>query len=536
MGSVNKQTPYCTVSERILRLATGITTPQRRKLYTLSLATVVIIGFLSGALSMQTLGLLWIATIGLIFVAVFLKQPVWLINSLTFSIPFQIEIEVSQLSGARFTPETLGAGLLVALILVRWLSPTGKQRSALRTPNLVLFFVYLLVSSFSIAKGTASSGPAQTAWIVYRTVWISPLIYIGTWAFFRNTQSIRRAISLMTVSASIGASIAIVQTATGGRLLSGLSTNYRYLGLLTPLPPEIISSSIGSLYLSGTTLFRGHGTFFSANIFGVLLCSTIVLGWGLLSHTSTKRFWFWVGALLVQVGGLVVTFSRSAWAAAGAGALFILFVILYAKRKLTFKKTRFILIAIIGFAILLIALAFASQKIISHFLSIFTPGQVSEFQWRTYVWDYSYKHILSHPWWGMGTSLIENSDAKIPGSGKLIEFSSHNLWLDVAYQRGLIILCIFIFFSLWAMNLGWKILKKHQLNNQPEYHLMLGLVSSLLAFFVSGVGSASMLSENLATLFWFLIGSIAVLYKVIYSKDISTNRILAGTNQSCQPH
>jgi O-antigen ligase len=121
--------------------------------------------------------------------------------------------------------------------------------------------------------------------------------------------------------------------------------------------------------------------------------------------------------------------------------------------------------------------------------------------------------------------MIENAEAQIQGSGRLVQYSSHNLWLDIAYARGLIVLSIYIYFSIWALLSAWKILKDYKLKNQPEYNLLLGLEAGLIVFFISGVGSASMLSENLSTLFWFMLGSIAVLTKNINARERSCTEV-----------
>jgi hypothetical protein len=482
-----------------------------KKLKLLPIAIVLAGGSLVALLGIQSPLALTILLIACIALLVFMKYPRWLVYSLAAFIPFQVEFFFEQLSGARVSPETLGAALLILLFLLRGLLPGLHTRKIINAPYLNLILVFLLLSSFAIAKGPTVTSIAQGFWAVYRTVWVAPLLYFGVWVFLRDMKTIRQSLVWLVTGASFGAFTAVVQTITGGKLLSGIGANYRYLGFLNPLPPEVVASLSGKfiplLYLGRTKIFRGFGSFYTANGLGVLLCVSIFITWGLSASGTGKKRWLWMGLLGIQVLGIVATFSRSAWAAvvAGVGILLLPGILKWVKHPIRLPK---VLIASLVLACFSLPLIFANSNIRTRLLSIFTPTQVNEFTWRVAIWDYAGKQILRNPILGMGTSIIDNTIVQIHDPNQIESFSTHNLFFDLAYQRGLIVLALYLIFWIVFFISAWKRYKSDLYPDQQERKLMLGLITSGIAYIISGIGNASMMTENLATLFWFLFGVV----------------------------
>lgn len=496
--------------ERIVLLKETSSTPSRIfKL--LPILIVLLGGSLVSFLGIRfpfLLTLLLIAGIGLM---VFFKYPRWLIYSLAALIPFQDEISVGALSGARLSPQTLGSTLLIVIMLLRSLLPGIHTRKILRLPYLYPVLAFLLISSSAVAVGPLITGPIQGIWSVYRTVWVAPLIYLGVWVFLKEAKTIHRALACLAAGGTLGAFIAIVQTITGGRFLSGIGGNYRYLGYLNPLPPEVVNSLSGKfievLYLSHTNIFRGFGTFYTSNGLGVLLCVTILITWGLFASKTGKIRWIWLGMVCVQILGIIVTFSRSAWAAviAGGGILLLPVFLLWIKHPSKIPKA---LIASVVFALIALPLIFSTANVQKRLLTTFTPTKVTEFNWRVAIWAYSGKQILLHPVLGMGTSIIDNTVVQIHDPSTIDAFSTHNLLFDIAYQRGLITLALYILFWIYFFRSGWKLYKNKSADNNPDRKLILGILAGGTAYIISGTGIASMMTENLATLFWFIFGIV----------------------------
>jgi len=453
-----------------------------------------------------------LAVLSLVLAAVLapiiVARPRWLVLALVFFIPFQAEVEVA--FGARISPQSLGSAALALVLFLTLLSQRSDK--ALRVPYLSLWLAYLFIGTLAVAAGPLMKGASQGLWTLYRVVWSVPLIYLGIWVSLDRPQSIYRAIAWLTIGASLGALAAIIQTLSVGRLLSGLGTNYRYMGFLTLLPPETVATYSGPnlrdrLFLRGTNIFRGHGTFLSHNGFGVVLCVTVLLSWGLIRGAKGKARWFWLGMWVMQLGGLVVTFSRSAWAAVAVG---LLLIILWGFRTMLRKPGALLGIVLIVFVVAIVAIAAALRfpNLLGHFSSIFSPTQVPEFQWRLWVWHFALAQIIRHPVIGLGTSIINNAEAQIPRAAE--QFSSHNLWVDIAYQRGLIALGIFILFNGLFFRNALKLMWDKD-NSPMVTSLALSLLAGGIAFFVSGMGSPSMMHNNLAMLFWFLLGALTSL-------------------------
>jgi O-antigen ligase len=478
----------------------------------MSLLVVLCVGILVAimieVLPPLALGLLLLICI---FLFIFLKYPRWLVYALAACIPFQVEVLIGQLSGARFSSQTLGAMLLIIIFLINGLLNGNYPQKIFKTPYLRMIIFFLILSSLAIATGPLVTGYVQGIWAIYRNVWVAPLIFFAVWVFLRNTKFIRRSLVLLAACSSFGAFTALVQIFTSGKLLSGIGTNYRYLGFLVPLPPEVITTISGkfiaTLYLGRTHIYRGYGTFLTSNGLGVLLCVSIFITWGLYASGTSKKRWIWILLLGIQIFGLVSTFSRSAWVAALTGMGVILLPVLkkWISHLIRIPKA---LIASLVIAIIAIPFIFSNENIRTRLLTAFTPTEVGEFAWRVIIWNYASKEILQHPFLGVGTSTIDNTIAQILDPNSIETFSTHNLYFDIAYQRGLINLAFFILFSLFFFRSALKIYLDFKKNNLSDQKLVLGLIAGVVAFLVSGIGSASMANENLATLFWLLFGIV----------------------------
>jgi hypothetical protein len=470
---------------------------------------ILLFGFLVAIPVMQFPLIVSLLLFTCIALFVFFKYPRWLVHVLAACIPFQVEILLAQLSGARLSPQTLGAILLIFMFLMRGLLNENHSHKILNIPYIKILIVYLLFGSLAIAAGPSVTGFFQGIWSIYRTVWAAPLIYFAVWLYLKDLKSFRQPLVWLALSASVGSITAIVQTATRGQYLSGIGTNYRYLGFLVPLPPEVITSVSGkyiaSLYLGSTNIYRGYGAFLTPNGFGVLLCITIFITWGLFASGTSKKRWIWIGLLGLQVLGLITTFSRSAWAAAVAGVGILLLPVFKKWISKPFRIPK-ALIATIVIALVVVPFFISNSYLRTRLFTAFTPTQVNEFSWRVIIWNYAIPQMIRHPILGLGTSTIDNTIAHIQASSSVDSFSTHNLYIDIAYQRGLISLALFLLFTFFIFRSALRIYSKS--NNPNDKKLVLGLMAGVVAFLVSGIGIAAMSIENIATMYWLLFGIV----------------------------
>lgn len=451
--------------------------------------------------------LLGLGGLGAVVGLLLLQRPYWALLALVASLPMQVGVELS--NGAEVSPQLLLlTGLLPALVIL-----AGRRINdrLWRTPYWFLWFIYIVLSTVAILRGPVINTPVQGIWALYRLVWTAPLVYPLAWFFLRDLARIRWGLGWLTITSTIGATVAIAQTLSQGRFLSGLGTNFRYLGFLHPLSSEIVAAysinPVQKLFVSGSTIFRGHGTFIEHNGFGVFLAVTIFLTWGLLVESRDRRRLWLLIALLLQLAGLVVTFSRSAWAAVFFGAVWLVF---WNWRRVLQRRNAVVYYLIVGLGLIL-ATAVAlwrTPEFVTRFITIFSPSEVSEFSWRVLLWQYAGTQIAQHPLFGVGTSMINRELAGIPGTD--LQYSSHNLFIDIAYQRGLPALFIYLFFWLVFFATAWRILRRSAVT-QISRPLIFGIMTAGFAFLVSGIGTPSMAYHNLAILFWFLFGSMVSL-------------------------
>lgn len=420
---------------------------------------------------------------------------------LAFFIPYQMEFYVPQLFGVTLTPVNVLGFVLLSLFL-------GGLLISSRVPVIPYWswwLCFLILASAAYAFGPRIVGPFQGVWVVFRLALVPLLFYVGA-VMFLTLPVIRRVIKLLAISAGVAGLIAVVQMLSGGQILGGYITNQRYLGVLQPLPPEVLAgysnSLVTNLYLAGTTIYRGHGTFYTSNGFGAFISAATCLSWGLMRGTTGKRRWFWLMVFVAQVMGSIASFSRSSWAAlvAGVGVAVLVEVILLGGKRPISRIIRFVPVFLM-LIILVYVIASHSEKMIDHFITIFTPTKVSEFQWRQIVWKTALEGITAHPWIGSGT---DSAFTVTDWSGRMTSYSAHNLFIGIAYELGSLNLIIFLFFAVNSFRAAWYSSKYATLIS--DRMLAVGLLATCVSFMVAGVGSALMCIENMAVLFWLLVG------------------------------
>lgn len=470
------------------------------KLQTPGLVVLLVIGgFTIGILAgvMPLLSILFIlALVGLIMLAIFVQWPHALLCLFAFFLPYQLEFTSPQLFGATLNPQNV---LIIALLAILFLKLWSAQRIP-AVPLLGWWSAFVLLSCISFALGPLIFNPVQGMWVVYRMAMVAPLTYLVACLFLPTPDQVRQMMMILAFSAAVAGLIAVVQIASSGQMLSGLGTNHRYLGLLQPLPPEVVEKFVSGK-LTDTNIFRGHGTFYTHNYFGAFLSMTICLTWGVLRGAWGWRRWGWSLVLAAQLVGSIATFSRTAWVAtlAGLGAAFLAEIWFARNRRAVTLVIRLTpLLILVALVVLVSALQF--KEVTAHFATTFNPTQVSEFQWRLLVWKLAGSQIMEQPWLGAGTSAI----MKVPYYFKDRVFDAHNLFLDVAYSRGLITLGLFVFFVWQLLQSAWYWCR--QAEARPERKMAVGVLAAGMALLVSGFANGLMFIDNTASLFWLMLG------------------------------
>ncbi len=397
-----------------------------------------------------------------------------------------LPISVEGPLGAELSPQNIGLLILLFLAIDQlWRRP--RQVPKIRLGGLVAGYAF--VSLVSVAAGSALSGGVADVWILYRLVLIGPLAYFAFSILFSNLSRIEISLKALAIAASLIGLYGILQTVTQGDILPGVT-----------LPSRDPRSS----------MFRAYGTFQHPNAFGVFLSITIFLTWSIFATAQSRRArLFWLAAVGLQAGGIAATFSRSAWVATLAGlAVLVLFSLretLISRRNLR-RGVALLALGILAFLILYYRAPILAERL----QSISDPGSIGEFRWRLMIWEYAVGEIMQHPLLGTGTTTI-SADAVGFNPEELASFSSHNLLISMAYSRGLLVTAIYALITLLYLLVGALLENKTRLLSFDK-SLVTALLAAMVAFQVSGIGTASMNWANLSILYWFLVALMFSIY------------------------
>lgn len=152
------------------------------------------------------------------------------------------------------------------------------------------------------------------------------------------------------------------------------------------------------------------------------------------------------------------------------------------------------------FGALVLVIALQSNAAADRLNSLLNPGQVAEVQWRVFIWKRALESIIAQPWFGTGIATVVSNEPLI-GKG---DFGAHNLFVGLAFERGLPALFIFLFLMGRFFTATWRSLRSEQAL-LPEKGLATGVFASGVAFLLVGMGSSMLDIENLRALFWVLL-------------------------------
>ncbi|MFH1569240.1 MAG: O-antigen ligase family protein [Gemmatimonadota bacterium] len=264
----------------------------------------------------------------------------------------------------------------------------------------------------------------------------------------------------------------------------------------------------------GANAPRATGTFQNPNTFGTFMMSGAVLLFGVLVFRRLSR---WarlatIGALAVALGGLVMTFSRANWVAAGVGIAVAL---------LLSGKLRYLWYVLVGSTLGVMAIKefvpFADH-IYQRFLSIFTllldlgaAGRESGSA-RVYFAIAGLEMWLDHPLLGAGWRAFP----VLFDYYKPIDFphwvptkESHTLFANILAELGLVGFTA----SVWIV---WRTLKRGILavRRAPDTYLG-GVMCGLVALFVAFQVSLSFTADFSNNFLWFFTGMIFAVARLI---------------------
>lgn len=434
---------------------------------------------------------------------------VWLI---AFTIPFRFEYE---LASVRVNWTELLALLLAGLVLLR--SFTERDFTWIKLPYKGLFSLFLMCGLIARVLGPEVEGIAQGVWHLYRTVIALPLLYFVVFASVRSERNLKITIGALITSFTLSSGVGIVQTLSGGKYLTGQGAygNLRFLGIFPPYPSdaqEIARSYVGRIsdvtHVPRTNIFRAHGGFTTHNYFAIGLVVVLATSTSLFLHTrSTKKKLLLGIAGIIQGLGLIFTFSRGGWI--GFVISLVMIILSVRKRPGYLLVLKGMTLAALAIAFLVIVILMSPPPLVERAASILNPSEASEMQARFIAWSKSLRGIEEHPLWGHGTGGVE---------GVLMfghSVTSHNIFLSVAYERGLIGLGALLYLVFSFVRDAFCLYYRNKKGvNRYLHGLGLGMFAGFTGFVVSGMLTSPILYPDGAVIFWFVAGLLVAVRRI----------------------
>jgi O-antigen ligase len=346
----------------------------------------------------------------------------------------------------------------------------------------------------------------------------------------RTRTDLKGVLMVFLVAVAVTALIGIFQTASGGRLLTGQGVfgNLRYLGIFPPYPADTMQeirdtigkpSTVTHLRLAGQRIFRAHGAVTRHGYFSVFMVIGIALAAAFYRANPQRSAKLIFGLLcLVFAGGLFGSFSRTSWLV----ALLIITVVPIVSRaqgRLRSGASRAgRSIMAIGLAVAFVALLVLAGLTIGpdfvkeRALTLMSPTQTSGFTSRDSIWQTSLQRIGDRPLFGYGRRSVEGA---VLHGGKVV--TSHNIFLDVAHDRGIV--ALFLWLALWVAFM-MDALRAYSRSQQTIYRgLFGGIALGLIAFILSGLTRSPALYPETAALYWLLAGLLESAILVRYREE-----------------
>ena len=428
------------------------------------------------------------------------QKPRYLFYIIAFLLPIQVGIYVEQVLGITFTPQLITGILLFIIIILNFLI----SRIVTPIPLFGLWFIFVSLSSIAFMRNPAITNPIQGAWVIFRLAIVNALIYPAYWWFFKDPRKTRLFFTVLSASAALSGIIAVIQTITNGNLLSGVFTNHRFLGFLFPFPPEVTQENVAVLqahfWFDG--IFRGHGMFYRANGFGAFMSVVVGITWGMFRFSRPKLRLMFLVLLLAEIAGVIVSFSRTAWVA----VLFSIFIAVCIEGFFGGRRKQFLRIfrmAMYIFLLLLSIVIISLQipSIADRFSTVSGFQNVGEVSWRIEIWKKALHAIIDHPILGTGNQIVTT----IPVGGIDSGFGSHNLFVGIAFETGLLSFFIFLFFVFCLFLTSWK---GYRYSNELQdkmisFAILIGSVDLIIV----GMGTSIFDIENIIVIFWFMLAA-----------------------------
>jgi O-antigen ligase len=240
--------------------------------------------------------------------------------------------------------------------------------------------------------------------------------------------------------------------------------------------------------------FRIRGTMSIWMTYAGLMMVLAMMTLALCLFASDRRAWWrGSGALLLQVGALLMTHTRGAWLGCAAGA-----ALLFACRKRLF---------LLLLPLLLLALFIAAPHAVQQRMRSIVDPQDATAKERLYMWQSGVQMLRDRPWTGVGLDNVKvvypaYRDPRASGArwGHL-----HNNVIQVAVERGLVGLACWAWLWVAFYRQAQQIYRRLGAQAGQAKALVLGSIAAVTAFHIEGLFEYTFGDSEVVTLVYFLM-------------------------------
>jgi putative inorganic carbon (hco3(-)) transporter len=395
---------------------------------------------------------------------------------------------------------------LAVCLIIAFLRLLLKNRDQLSWPDLRErigpFFWPILVFCGAAALSILVAYSRRFAFRAFHEEVVAPLLYLGlALVYLRSRQDLLRLLAAL--------------------LGTGLLVACIGLGQAILFYPALKAQHGG---------FRIYAMYGSANSIGLLFDYVMPLGIAyLFARVAPKGRFLALGACIVMLVALLLTFSGGSWLALSVATLFVI--------ALSLRDRRLLLSGGAIFIVLVAGILLAFHTKIEHIILTWhaASGGLGSIVKRFYLWESAWHMIQNSPWLGYGMDnwlchysvngvcpsdlhhywiLVVNGQSTELGKEANLSHP-HNIFLQVWVSMGIFGLLAFVavlvlFFWLFVRIL--KYLSTGDIENSEQLRwVTVGVGAGMLAAVVQGMIDSAFLEQDLAFCFWMLVTALLLL-------------------------
>jgi putative inorganic carbon (hco3(-)) transporter len=209
---------------------------------------------------------------------------------------------------------------------------------------------------------------------------------------------------------------------------------------------------------------------------GVLLLGSLFLA-AALANVPWRRIWWMVPAGAVTVGALAFTYSRNAWLGLAAGTAGL---VVTARRGARVAVLLAVAVAVVG--------ALSAGGVMQRARSILNPEDAT-IRDRVAMWQSGLAMIRQNPIFGVGPGQVRvwYPHYRRPEAVRLSTGHLHNSPIQVAAERGLPALGVWIWLWVTFFGAAWRVLRRVGRDRPRERALVSASLWGIVGFLVAGL-------------------------------------------------